>query len=243
MRARLPTAARISSTSSTNVGRSGPTASMMRSLDSAAHVDAQAGEVVDVDGTDAVVAAPADAEHREVPQQPRDVVDEHTVFTEEDRRAEDRVGDAGLGERALDEGLAAEVRIRRLDRRVGDAHVHDALHAGPARRVEQRPRVLDGLLVARRAVREPHPVGVVQRRDAFEVAHQRRQVREVEGPHLDGRRRVGVLRMARERADRATVVEQAPRDGAAAVAERAGHGVESGVGARSVESRLVRSWS
>jgi hypothetical protein len=74
--------------------------------------DAQPGKVIDVDRTHPVGAEPAHREDRHVTQQPGNVVDQHAVAAEQDRRAGDSVRDAELAEDLLDLGLAAEVRIR-----------------------------------------------------------------------------------------------------------------------------------
>ena len=47
-------------------------------------------------------------------------------------------GTPGLGQRMLDQRLAAVVAQRRVDRGVGDAEVHDPPDPGAARGVEQR---------------------------------------------------------------------------------------------------------
>jgi len=109
--------------------------------------------------------------------------------------------------------------------------MHDALHSRLAGRVEERARVLGRLLMAGRSVREAHPVGVVERGHALEVSHERGQIREVERTHLDLVRVVTVLRMPREGAHGAAAFEQSLRDRPTAVAERAGHDVDTGVDA------------
>ncbi len=90
------------------------------------------------------VVTGSDAEHRETPEQPGDVVDEDVTAAEEDRRAEDGVAEPRLAQRALVLGLAAEVRERRIERRVRDGDVNDALDAGLRRGAEERAHVLDG---------------------------------------------------------------------------------------------------
>ena len=76
------------------------------------------------------VAPGCDAEHRETPEQPGDVVDEDVAPAEEDGGAQDCVREPGLAQRALDLCLAAEVREARVERRVRDRDVDDALDAG-----------------------------------------------------------------------------------------------------------------
>ena len=82
-------------------------------------LDGQRGQVIDVDGADPVLAAAPDREHRQVAQEPGDVVEQHPIAAEEDRGPQHRVGHAHLGQGALDLGLAPEVAVRR--RRCSDA--------------------------------------------------------------------------------------------------------------------------
>ena len=104
IRARLPTAVRIDPTSSRKVGRLGTDRVDDAILAGHPHLQAQLGQVVDVDPTDPVVAPATDREHREVSEQPGDVVDQHAVAAEEDGRSEDGVGEPAAGQGALDAG-------------------------------------------------------------------------------------------------------------------------------------------
>ena len=58
----------------------------------------EAGQVVDMDASDPVVASTADREDGESAEQPCDVVEQHAVTTEEDGRANDGVRDVTFGE-------------------------------------------------------------------------------------------------------------------------------------------------
>src|SRR5581483_3101862 len=106
-------------------------------LVASAVLDSQARKIVDVHAADAVVASPTNGKDGQPAQQPRDVVQQYAVSAEENRRAEDGERQLALDERALDKRLAPEVRIGRLDARVGDADVHDSTDAGAPRCVEQ----------------------------------------------------------------------------------------------------------
>ena len=182
-----PTAARICRTSSRKVGRSGPTASMTVVERVGAGGDGERGQVVDVDRPDPVVAPAAYGEHREVAEQPGDVVEQHPVAAEQDGRPQHRVGHADLGQRALDLGLPAEVAVRGRDARMRDGHVDDPLDARPARRVEERAQVGHGPVVIGCAVGEADPVGVVERGRALERGGQAEHVVEVERADVQAR--------------------------------------------------------
>ena len=157
-------------------------------------LETELDEIVDVDRPDPVVAPTANGEDRQTTEQPRDVVEQHTVAAKEDGGAQHGVRHAGLGEGALDEGLTSKVRQRGVDTRVRDADVHDALDSGPACRLEERSGVLHGQAVVDPLMGEAHPVGVIERGDTFERRDQANLVVEVEWTNLNGgpaRRRLG----------------------------------------------------
>ena len=97
----------------------------------------QPGQVVDVNRTQPVRTGAADGEHRQAAQQPGDVVDQDAALAEEDRGAKHRVRNSRLRERSFHACLPAKVRVGRVDRRVRDADVHDALDACATGSVEQ----------------------------------------------------------------------------------------------------------
>ncbi len=107
--------------------------------------------------------------------------------------------------------------------------MHDALHPGVARGMEERSRVLDRLRVTRAAVRESHPIRVVERGDPFKVPGQGGHIREVERANVDRRGRISVLRMARQRAHPTVLLEQPPGNGSAGVTERTRYEIKPGV--------------
>ena len=82
---------------------------MIDVLPASALLDGQPRQVVDVDRLQAIASVAEDAEHRQPPQSPGDVVDQDVLLAEKDRRPEDGVGDARLDQRLLQRGLASEV--------------------------------------------------------------------------------------------------------------------------------------
>jgi hypothetical protein len=190
-------------------------------LDAAA--DGQPGQVIDVDGPDPVLAAAADREDRQVAQQPRDVVDEHVASAEQDRRAENRVRDAGAPQVLLDLGLAREVRERRAQVGVGDGDMHDPLDPGPPGRVEQDTAVGHRLGVGVAAAGKPDPVGVVQGVHAVQRPGQLILVAEIQRAHLDVTGFGG--RVTGQGTNPVTGGLKVPRDRRARVAERTGHNI------------------
>ena len=124
--------------------------------------DGELGEVVDEDGLDAVLPVAEHAEDRKAAEDPRDVVDEDVFFAEEDRRAEDGVGQTRFPEGAFEHSLALEVLQREIFGGIRDAHVNDAPHAGLFGGLEERQRILDGGGVFEVRVIKPDPVGVVE---------------------------------------------------------------------------------
>jgi hypothetical protein len=67
----------------------------------------------------------------------------------------------------------------------GDRHVHDALDAGSCRSLEQRATVRHGRVVVDLAVREAHPVRVVQSVCAAQGAGEFDRIVEVQWAHVD----------------------------------------------------------
>ncbi len=191
---------------------------------------AQLGQVVDVDGPDAVVAPAPHREGGQVSEEPGDVVDEHPVATEQDGGSENGERQPGLGQRPFDERLAPEVGVGRLDARMGDAHVDDPLDPGPLGRLEEGARVHDGQVVIDLSAGEAHPVRVVEGGGAPERLDQGELVVEVEGTYcFDGVVTGGPVRMPGDGPHPATPFGECTGDGRSGVAERTGHDVEPGV--------------
>ena len=184
------------------------------------------GQVVDVDGADAVLAGAAHGEHRHPAQQPGDVVDQDAVTAEQDGGSQHGVGQAEISQGQLDRGLAPEVRIGRVGAGMRDRHVHDPAHARLGGRLEQHARLRHRGLVADVPVGKTHPVGVEQRPGAAQRFRQARGIGEIQRPGLDGGARGSAARMAGERADAAPRRLQFAGDGRARVAERPGDDVE-----------------
>lgn len=147
----------------------------------------QSREVLDMDRSEAVVAATADGEDGQVSKEPRDVVEEDVVVAEDHCGSEYRMGETALGQGTLDEGFPSKVGVGRLDRRVGDTEVHDSLHTGAEGGAEQGAAVCERLLVGEGAVGEAHPIGVVESGHSAEVGFETRGVGEVQRPDVDGR--------------------------------------------------------
>ena len=120
-------------------------------------LEGQGGEVLHGDRLDPVPAVARDAEDRQPAQQPGDRVREDRLVTEQDRRPQDRVRHTRCRERRLDLRLAPVVREMRGRIRVRDADVDDPPHARRTGRLEQDPRVADGLRRASRPRGETGP--------------------------------------------------------------------------------------
>src|ERR1019366_1645809 len=80
--------------------------------------------------------------------------------------------------------------------------------------------------VADRSVREPHPVGVVERPRPAQRPREPGGIGEIQRPGLDGGTRGGPAGMAGDRAHPAACRLQFARYGCSGVAERPGHDVE-----------------
>ena len=116
---------------------------------------------------------------------------------------QDGVGEAGLDQRPLELGLAAEILQRRVLGRVGDADVDDPLDAGLLGGREQSERVAHGVGVGEQAMVEPHPVGVVEDRAPRQVLRQQVRLVEMEGKRPDAvAERIGPARRVGQRDDR-----------------------------------------
>jgi hypothetical protein len=89
MAAREPTASRTRRTSSSKEKMSG------RRLRPESGRDGQLGHVLDGDRLERVIARARDEEERQAAQEPGDVVHEHIFPSEDERRADDRVGKPG----------------------------------------------------------------------------------------------------------------------------------------------------
>src|ERR1022692_1456294 len=189
----------------------------------------EAREIVNVDPPDPVVASAANGEGGKMAQQPGDVVDQHAVATEQDGRTHHRVGHAGLDQRPFDERLATKIWQWRVRARVRDADVHDALNAGEARGVKERPGVSDRQFVIDSIVRKAHPVRVVQGGHAFERFDQANVVVEVQAPHFDFRTVGCPIGVARQGTDMATGVDEGTRNGLSGITESPGDDVETSV--------------
>jgi hypothetical protein len=117
---------------------------------------------------ESVAAVPRDAEHGEPPQEPGDVVQQDVFPPKDDGRAQDGVRKAGRPDVCLELRLPVEIRQRRTERRVGDAHVDEPPDARLHRRIDQDLRVPDGTLEGGLPVIETDPVGVVQGPDPLQ---------------------------------------------------------------------------
>ena len=93
---------------------------------------------------------------------------------------------------------------------MGDAHVHNPLHAGASGGVKQGPRVGHRPLVVHSAAGETHPVGVVQRGRSRQGRHQAQLIVEVEGMDVDRRPGGGPVGMPGERAHLAARWSRSP---------------------------------
>ena len=93
-------------------------------------------------------------------------------------------GHSGVGQAPLDLCLAPEVGIRRAAAGVRYRDMHDPPYARPGRRLEQHPAVGHGRVVVDVAVREPHPVGVVEGVRAPQRLGEAGRVGEVQRPHV-----------------------------------------------------------
>ena len=125
-------------------------------------LDAQSRDVLGGDGLSAAATARED-EDVQVPQQPRDVVQQYLASAEDERRTHDRIRKPGARERRLDLRLPAEVRVRRDRVSVRDAELNHASDTGVPCGLEERDAVRDGIPEACRPVGEADPVRVVER--------------------------------------------------------------------------------
>ena len=190
-----------------------------------AGLDADRSRVANGHELHLVAAVARDEEERHVPQPPRDVVDEHVVGTEDERRTDDRVGEARLAHDVLGLRLAAEVGKRGRAIRVRDAHVHHAPDARSPGRVDQPRRVRDRAREGHLAALEANPVRVVERVGAAQARHER--VVEDERRRLDLRgERMSRVPLSRERAYTPAAGEQLLGDVPAGERERAGDDIE-----------------
>jgi hypothetical protein len=188
-------------------------------VDGAGTEDAQPGHVVHVHGPHLVAAVARHGEHRQLAQQPGQVVQQHRVAAEDQRGPHRQGGHRARLEPGLHPGLAAEVRVGRVDGGVGHAQVHDAAHPGPLGGVDELDAPVDGHVVATVAVAHAHPVRVVEGVDAGEGGGQAVGVSPREGPDVEP---VGGLpRVSGEGAHRPTLLPEELGDHRARVAERA----------------------
>jgi hypothetical protein len=205
----------------------------VRALDSLC--DSEVGEIVNVDGLQAIVTCPEDSEDGEVAEHPGNVVDEDVLTSEENGRTEDRVRKPGFSEVALDQSLPAEVLKGRILRWIRDADVDYAGNSCATRRGEEGARVVHGLRVAEVSVIEAHPVGVVQNLHSTEGPREPLGVVEVEGMYLDSisERMLAIGRIG-EGPDAIPGSEQPFGDVAAGIAEGTRYNVQP---ATTLESR------
>ena len=193
--------------------------------------DGEGGEVIDVDGLEAVEAVAEDAEEGEFAEDPGDVVDEDVMVAEEDGGAEDGVGEVSGFEGGLEVGLAAEVLEGGVFGGVGDADVDDAADACGLGGVEEGEGVLDGGGVGEGFVVEADPVGVVEGVDILEGLGEGGGVVEREGADVElGGEGVIGLRGVGESSDGVAGGEKTGGDTLAGVAEGAGDGMDGGHG-------------
>ncbi len=224
-KALLPTTRRKVSTSSSKERTSGPTAS---------------STVLDEDRLEAVVPRAEHREHGEAAKHPRDIVDEDVLGAEDDRRPQDGVGEAGLGDGLLDEGLAAEVGKAGLGGGLGDAKVDDALDARTARRLEKDFRVAQSVGNREPRMVETNPVGVVKRRRAAQrfdefigLVEMKWRGRDRRAKYSRARRRIA------QRPHEATALDQTSGDISARIAEGAGDDVNGLIAHGVVDPRIV----
>ena len=126
------------------------------------------GQIVDVDAPDPIVAPTSDGEHREVPQQPGDVVDQHPVATEEDRRAQHGVRQPALGQGPSTNALPRKYGHGRAA--LGWVMLTWTMRCTPARLAawNKAREVGDRQIMIDAPMGESHPVRVVERRRPFE---------------------------------------------------------------------------
>jgi len=124
----------------------------------------QGREIIHVDRLQPVGAVAEDAEDRQLPQHPGDVVDQDVVAAEQHRRPQDGMREPRLDQAPLQPGLSLEILQRRVLRRVRDADVHDAPDTGLLRGGKERQGVAHRVGERKPLVVEPHPVRVVEDR-------------------------------------------------------------------------------
>jgi hypothetical protein len=122
------------------------------------------------------------------------------IAAEQDRRSDDRVGDSDAGESPFDLGLAAKIRIGRVERRVRDRDVHDVLDACLSSRLEESAAVGDRRLMVDPTVREANPVRVVESPNAAQGIGELGAIGEIQRPDRYVRARRRSVRMGRQRA-------------------------------------------
>ena len=89
------------------------------------------------------------------------MIDEDVFDTEDDCRPDNGVGDSGSDDGLFDLGLSIEVWKRRIQRRIGDADVHDSAYTRFFGRSDQCLGIFHGPVEGDLASGEPHPVGVL----------------------------------------------------------------------------------
>ena len=72
-------------------------------------LDGESREIVDIDRLQAIPAVAKYTEYREVPQDPRDVVDQDVLFPEQHRGPQDRIPHAGVLECSFEVRFAAKI--------------------------------------------------------------------------------------------------------------------------------------
>jgi len=192
-RARLPTTSRMESTSSRNVGRSGPTASMTlswRSAPCAMHRAARSSTWI--------------ARIRYCPFPPtantgRCRSNQAMLFSKTPFPPKRTAG-------------RRKVRKRRRNARMSDTHMHDSLYTRSLGGVKENSRVDDRALVIGMIVCEAHPVGVVESGRALKRLEQLERTVEIERSNVDWRVRRGTVGMAGDRPNVAARCDQCIRD-------------------------------
>src|SRR5208337_1059890 len=128
--------------------------------------DHQSSHVFYEDWPDRVAAIARDSEHRKMPDEPGDVVDENIFEAKNDRGTHDGVRETRLNHSLFKLSFPTVVTERRLEGWVGDADMDNAPDPGVLCSSDQSARVVDCGFKSSLAAREAHPIGIDQRRSA-----------------------------------------------------------------------------
>ena len=154
------------------------------------------GIVLDKDRLQSVLPVTRDSKNGQVPDEPRNVVDQNVGVAKQQGRADDRIGQSRIPDPLLELRFAAVIgKVRFVG--IGDADVDQPANPGLARRVDQHARVPHRRFEARRAMIRTDPVGVVERVHATQSRNQSARLLEIEREDVDLRRertlRVGMV--------------------------------------------------